>query len=202
MHGVPAFRAFGAPGRGTPLSYPPAYARTADRGPIPGPPCAGPRVRPGPFSESKSSPSTAVRRCPTLERGFRSPDSLSLTPLSRQLLRTAAPPGGWTSPGSFRSLMRFDSPQCQALRGHQAVLRNPAPPGTSSAHSSVPFGLGMGPATRVRVSNSLRLELPAPPLRERHARRATPGQASELETPATFRPRTSATSSRSAVCAS
>jgi hypothetical protein len=24
--------------------------------------------------------------------------------------------------------MRFDSPQCQALRGHQAVLRNPAPP--------------------------------------------------------------------------
>ena len=177
MHGVPAFRAFGAPRRGTPLPYPPACARIAGLGPIPRPPRAGPRVRPGPSANRRAARLSLFEGAERSDQG-----SGALHALQLRRLRQQAAPSERRGARQIEFAHQFPKPEVfrlaavPAFRGHQAVLRNPNPPGTSSTPKSVPCGLGMGPATRVRVSNSFHLELPAPPSRERHARRATAGQ--------------------------
>ena len=176
---MPAFRAFGAPGRGTPLPYPPAYARIAGLGPIPRPPCAGPLVRPAPSADRRAA------RLPLFEGGKRSDPGFRSTPrspASRPRLRKRPPPERRAT-RQIEFARQFPKPEVFRLspvpgtQGTPGSAPEPYPPGHVE-HTQEARCVALEWARRrgSRVSNSLRVELPTPPSRERHARRATAGQ--------------------------
>ena len=130
MHGVPAFRGFGAPGREK-LCTVPSYTRgqlTVD--PFQDHHALGhafdlvlQRIEEQPVFRCSKAPSARTR---VPEHSTLSSFAVSG---SKRPPPNAAVPGRSSSPGSCRSLTCFGSPRCPAFRGHQAVLRNPTPAG-------------------------------------------------------------------------
>ena len=135
MHGVPAFRAFGAPGRGTPLPYPPAYARIAGLGPIPRPPRAGPRVRPGPSAIRRAA---RLPLCEGAEPSDQGSGALHALQLRRR--RQQAASSERRAARQIEFARQFPKPEVfrlaavPGIQGTPGSTPEPYPPGARRAH--------------------------------------------------------------------